>query len=135
MTAAADQDERYFELLDQGYAPPDAAMMTRTRRFNGPSPRWHGSRIPAERREPEPLDFSAPSPEEIADARRNAAVAAVRWATTWRTWPSNGDQEAALQAALAAVNRNPTISKFELAKIAANAASSDRPARRRKRAA
>ncbi len=121
---AADSDERYYALLDAGYSPADASLMTRTRRFHGPSPRWHGSRVmdPANKREAEPLDFSAPSPEEIADARRNHARAAVQWAVTWRTWPRGGNKRAALLAALQAVNRNPLISRFELARVAANAA-------------
>jgi hypothetical protein len=121
---AADQDEQYYALLDAGYSPADASIMARVRRFRGPSPRWTGSRIPnpENRREPEPLDFSAPSPEDIAAARRNHAQAAVRWAKRWRTWPPNGDAKAALEAALQAVNNNPTISRFELAKTAANAA-------------
>src|SRR6266508_5718481 len=99
-----DQDERYYALLEQGYAPPDAAMMTRTKRWSGPSHTWHGARIqdPANRREPELLDFAAPTGEEIADARRNHARAAVRWAMTWRTWPRRGNKRAALLAALAA---------------------------------
>lgn len=123
--ATTERDEaRYFELLDAGYAPADASLMSRVRRFSGPSPRWHGSRVPdpANKPEPEPLDFSAPTPAEIAEARRNAALAAVRWARRWRTWPPNGDEKAALEAALQAVNNNPTISRFELAKTAANAA-------------
>jgi hypothetical protein len=120
---AADQDEQYYALLDAGYSPADASIMARVRRFRGPSPRWTGSRIPnpENRREPEPLDFSAPSPEDIAAARRNHAQAAVRWARGWRTWPRGGDEQAALRAALVAVNENPTISKFDLATVAANA--------------
>jgi hypothetical protein len=116
-----DQDKRYHELLDAGYAPPDASMMARVRCFRGPSPRWTGSRIPAERPEPEELTFSRPTDEELAESRRQAALAAVRWARGWRTWPRGGDEQAALRAALVAVNENPTISKFDLAKVAANA--------------
>jgi len=46
----------------------------------------------------------------------------VGWIQKWRTWPKNGDRLAAYEAALAALTENPDINKFDLARVAINAA-------------
>jgi len=120
-------EDRYTELLEAGYAPADASQLARVRRFHGPSPTWTGARLASRRPEPEELEWSAPTDQERAESRRQQAEAAVRWAERWRTWPEHGDREAALQAALTAVNDDPNASRIELARVAANAA---RPQRR-----
>jgi hypothetical protein len=46
----------------------------------------------------------------------------IEWIRRWRTWPKQGDAFAAYEAALAALTENADINKFDLARVAINAA-------------
>jgi hypothetical protein len=50
------------------------------------------------------------------------ATATVAWVRTWKTWAPNYSPQVAYAAALHAVQLNPQIERYELAKVAANAA-------------
>jgi hypothetical protein len=47
---------------------------------------------------------------------------AADFAMRWRTWPENGDRKAAFDAAYQEAKRNPRASKFDVAKVAIQAA-------------
>jgi hypothetical protein len=69
----------------------------------------------AEKQERKPIQSSSESPEHHARG-------AVGWARHWKTWPENGDSEAAYKAALRAAKADPEIERFDLAKVAVAAA-------------
>ncbi len=55
-------------------------------------------------------------------ARRALAMDVVAWVKRWKTWTRDHNEARAYSAAMAELNANPNLPKFEVARIAINAA-------------
>lgn len=115
--------ETYEELLEAGYSPADASMLTRTRNFQGPKTpqRPRSPSGPSEPREP-PEETRMRLGRATRDTKKERALDAVQWAQHWTTWPPGGNSHAGYLAALSALTANPDLSKFDLARVAIEAA-------------
>ena len=127
-----DYPDKYFELLDAGYSPPDAARMAGAKpQFSRRQPDRYVMRAPAtqaerEANERDRAQRGQPRVEVSQDERdaQYRARKAANWVVWWKTWPRNYghvEHQQAYFAALAVARADKNISPYKLAQAAIGA--------------